>query len=739
MKILIYIWAFLGLSVLNAQTTLVGWGSNWLYYDAEQEPDDQGSLDWNDVNFNDTNWSNGPAQLGYGDNDEATEINNQTLTAYFRNTFNVIDSSVFGQIDFNLLYDDGAVIYLNGVEVWRVNMPSGAVNYNTFASGSSGDDAQASIQLTVPLQNGDNVLAVEVHQRSSGSSDISFDFKLSGNAPGAVNVTRGPYLQSLSDTSVVINWRTNIPAASIVRFGSGPGQLTDSIVDLSNQIDHSILIHGLTAQTAYHYQIEDNSNVLVPGDSSLYFKTAPPFGTDTTLTFWVLGDCGTANNNQRDVRDAFYSYAGTNHTDGILFLGDNAYTDGTDAEYQFAIFENMYEDILKNTVSWSCLGNHDGHSANSSQQSGPYYDIFTFPTQGQSGGMSSGTEAYYSFDYANVHFISLDSYETDRSVGGAMYNWCLNDIQNTMADWIIAFWHHPAYSKGSHDSDTESALVQMRQNFSPMLEMNGVDLILSGHSHSYERSFFLNGHYGIASTFDTLTHTVGINGDGNGQTGSDGAYEKVSYGDDAGIGAVYITAGASGKTSSGDLDHNAMFYSVSELGSCILEIDGNEMTVKYLRENESIEDFFTILKDQPCQNDTVFISDTDGPGSLKELIDCKPSGSTIYLDASSINDTIELPSPLHIDKNLTIIGVNGQAIVQINESSPLFQIESGANVQLTNFKILSTVSNANGRVIVNAGNLTLNGMEIIESNNGVGSMILNQGVLNVNGMSEIKN
>ena len=75
------------------------------------------------------------------------------------------------------------------------------------------------------------------------------------------------------------------------------------------------------------------------------------------------------------------------------------------------------------------------------------------------------------------------------SVGGPMYTWCENDIQNTNAEWIIAFWHHPPYSKGSHDSDAESSLSSMRENIIPMLEDNGVDLILSGHSHSYERSY----------------------------------------------------------------------------------------------------------------------------------------------------------------------------------------------------------------------------------------------------------
>lgn len=312
---------------------------------------------------------------------------------------------------------------------------------------------------------------------------------------------------------------------------------------------------------------------------------------------WILGDCGTGNNNARAVRDAYYAYPGFANRDMILFLGDNAYSSGTDVEYQTAIFENMYEDALKNTVSWSCLGNHDGISANSSTQSGPYYDIFTFPSMGESGGVPSGTEAYYSFNYANVHFISLDSYESDRSVGGSMFTWCEADLQNSTADWIVAFWHHPAYSKGSHDSDRESALIQMRENFLPLLENYGVDLVLSGHSHSYERSYFLNGHYGDSDSFNPMEETVGTNGHGDGRPEGDGAYVKALANP---TGAVYITTGSAGQKSGGTLDHEAMFLSLNELGSCALEIFGGTLKVKFIRETGLVQDSFIIEKDLGC-------------------------------------------------------------------------------------------------------------------------------------------
>jgi len=578
------------------QTTLFDYGSSWSYYDNQNEPAVQGSTDWNDVTYDDSSWATGNAHFGYGDGDEVTVINSNTLTAYVRHSFNVANPSIYSSLNLNLTFDDGAVVYLNGVEVWRINMPGGTISYGTFSSSVGTENGTASNIISDALLTGTNVLAVEIHQASSTSSDISFDFKLSANAAGQVSVVRGPYLQKGTPNSVVIKWRTLTPTESVVNYGTVLGNLNQVNSDNTPKLEHEVEVIGLAANTTYYYEIANASTVLIPETSDLSFKTHPISGNSQAYTFWALGDAGTANNNQRAVRDAYYNYIGNNTTDGILFLGDNAYNDGTDAEYQGALFENMYEDKLKNTISWSCLGNHDGHSADSNSQTGPYYDIFTFPKNGESGGLASGTEAYYSWDYGNIHFIALDSYETDRSVGGSMYDWALSDIQSTTQEWIIAYWHHPPYTKGSHNSDTESELIDMRQNFLPMLENNGVDLILSGHSHSYERSYFLNGHYGISDTFNSVSNTIGANGSGDGRSDGTGSYTKEISGPDAGKGAVYITAGSSGKVSAGTLDHEAMYYSVSQLGSCIVEVDGSILTVKFIRETGAIEDYFSIEK-----------------------------------------------------------------------------------------------------------------------------------------------
>jgi len=338
----------------------------------------------------------------------------------------------------------------------------------------------------------------------------------------AQSIIRGPYLQKANANSVTVHYRTSSSTQSIVNYGTSLNNLNQTVNIQTQSVDHAVEITGLNSNTKYYYNIENNNGILLNSASDQYFQTHPTIGTEQPLKFWVLGDCGTANANAEAVRDAYYGYIGTEHTDGILYLGDNAYNSGTDSEYQAAIFD-IYDEKLKNTIAWSCMGNHDGFTADSDSQTGPYYEIFNFPTNAESGGTASGTEAYYSFDHGNVHVISLESYETDRSVGGAMYNWAEADIQNTTQDWVIAIWHHPPYTKGSHNSDTETPLIEMRENFLPMLEANGVDLIMSGHSHSYERSYYINGHYGSSGTFDINSMTIGATGDGDGQINGNGA------------------------------------------------------------------------------------------------------------------------------------------------------------------------------------------------------------------------
>jgi hypothetical protein len=419
----------------------------------------------------------------------------------------------------------------------------------------------------------------------------------------AQQVVRGPYLQQGTPDSMVIRWRTDIPTDTTVRVGTDAAKLDREIKTKWKTTEHIAFIDGLTPSTKYHYSV-GNAEKTILGDASTHFITAPKHGTRQPIRTWVIGDAGTASARgneglQAKVRDAYYKFTGNRPTDLWLMLGDNAYSTGTDSEYQIAVFD-IYRDILKKSVVWPTLGNHDAGSAASITQSGAYYDMFTLPTLGQAGGLMSGTEAYYSFDYGNIHFICLDSEGTDRSPGGAMLTWLKNDLAATKQDWIISYFHHPPYTKGSHDSNTEGKLVDMRKNALPILEAGGADLNLTGHSHSYERSFLLDQHYG---TQDTLTAKMKLDA-GDGRPDGKGAYQKRTFGKGAHEGSVYIVAGSSGKVSlqneksakRGYLDHPAMFLSLPRLGSLVLDVDGNRLDATFISETGERLDYFSIVK-----------------------------------------------------------------------------------------------------------------------------------------------
>lgn len=140
----------------------------------------------------------------------------------------------------------------------------------------------------------------------------------------------------------------------------------------------------------------------------------------------------------------------------------------------------------------------------------------------------------------------------------------------------------------------------MRENALPILEEAGVDLVLTGHSHNYERSFLLDGHYG---TMDTLTEKMKVDG-GDGRPDGTGAYRKPTLGPAAHEGAVYVVAGSSGQTQGrsekkvarGFLDHTAMFVSLYRLGSLVIDIDGGRLDATFLSEKGERLDYFTLIK-----------------------------------------------------------------------------------------------------------------------------------------------
>jgi hypothetical protein len=167
---------------------LVPIDASWRYLDTGVDP----GSDWVTSDFDDAAWVLGQAELGYGDGDEVTVVNegpapDRHITTWFRTTFDVDDLADIAQLDLGLVRDDGAVVYLNGVEQVRSNMPDGPITAATLASdyawGPGERDPQPYSIPTTDLVAGTNTVAVEIHSASTGSRDVSFALEIIGVAP----------------------------------------------------------------------------------------------------------------------------------------------------------------------------------------------------------------------------------------------------------------------------------------------------------------------------------------------------------------------------------------------------------------------------------------------------------------------------------------------------------------------------------------------------------------------------
>ena len=662
------------LPVVAQSTTLIEQSSAMRYLANSTDPGV--GTDWTAEIYPNT-WAAGTYGVGYNTGALVeTTVPTGTSSVYTRAEFTITDVSTVRTLFLGADFDDGYVAWINGIEVYRspempdpVTLPEPA--WNTSAGlheSSNGLPADygdlINVSTVIPfLKNGTNVLAVGVWNNAPSSSDLVVVPKLVMNLPGPD--ARGPYLQLGTESTIVLRWRTTTLQDSRVRVGPAHYDLTTTVDDPTAVLDHEVTVDGLAPDAVYFYSVGTTAGgVFAGGDTEHYFRTAPIPGSRRPIRAWVIGDSGTGDANARAVYGAYDEFNGSTHTDLWLMLGDNAYNNGTDGEYQTAVFE-VYPDLLNKSVVWPTLGNHDAVSASTVNLRGPYYDIFTLRNPAEPPGLGSGTEAYYSFDFGNIHFVCLNSQEL--SIATDMLTWLQADLMDTAQDWIVAFWHHPPYSKGSHDSDDPAdsggRMRDMRENALPMLEAEGVDLVLTGHSHSYERSFLLDGHYGTSGEI-VLDPSLKLDA-GDGRLDGTGAYAKASAGPGAHEGAVYVVAGSSGKISGGALDHPAMYVAWNELGSVVLDVDGDRLDVTFLNDGQAVRDHFTLIKNTATLPAADFsATPRSGPVPLSvDFTDLSTTNTTSWawdLDGDMVVDsTEETPSHVYTTAGLYTVSLTG--------------------------------------------------------------------------------
>ena len=348
----------------TAPGDIVPLGATWSYLDDRSDP----GTAWRATEFDDSGWQSGPAELGFGDGDEATVIARGALAYYFRHDFEIDDVDSVAALELGIRRDDGAIVYLNGTEVVRSNMAAGEVSYDTLASNANDDGTElhtyeVSADLLVA---GENVLAAEVHQVSSASSDLSFDLRATRIVEAeSPTLVRSPYLQLGTPSSMIVRWRTDGYTTTRLSYGSEVGALDKTIESDRLATEHEVEITGLDSRTKYFYEVGNLTTVFAGNDADHFFKTSPPVGSRDPVRIWVVGDsgqCAVDNEGCQDamsVMDEYFEWTAANGNrlaDIILMLGDNAYNDGTDAEYTKGLF-GSFGKALRNHVLWPVPGN----------------------------------------------------------------------------------------------------------------------------------------------------------------------------------------------------------------------------------------------------------------------------------------------------------------------------------------------------------------------------------------------
>ncbi len=483
--------------------------ADWKYLDTGV---DQGST-WQ-TSYDDKNWTVGQAPLGFSatttkfGNLNTTisfgpDSKNKYTTSYFVTKLNVDLDEIngYGQLLGNFGIDDGAVLYVNGTEVFRAGMPEGTITYSTFAtSNKSNPVLYNEIDLTAPLKSnlkdGDNVIAVEVHQSTLGSSDLYFDMELTAklSAPplevskvvvtfnGDPKTSKGfvwytPLASTRSDLEVVEKTGAEADFSKGQAFTGLAKAATNSIAEHVHKAEAG----GLKAGTEYFFRVGDKD--LNIWSETGVFETAP--AEKEPFTFIDLTDTQAKEEDEAILSSETLAKAlkTVPNAQFVVHNGDIVYT-GTIEEQWNWLLGHSQESLLNTTIVPSA-GNHEDENF-------AFYEHFNIK---QPEGSDIETGAYYSYNYSNAHFIVLNSNEDSEAYANfsvEQVEWLKQDVKKAKedgAEWIIVNIHKGPYTTSNHATDSDIIGENgVRNKIAPLMAELGIDFVLQGHDHIYART-----------------------------------------------------------------------------------------------------------------------------------------------------------------------------------------------------------------------------------------------------------
>lgn len=363
-------------------------------------------------------------------------------------------------------------------------------------------------------------------------------------SPFPAGVVHGPVVGSPSPGTLVVAWRTEVPSVGAVEFGPSPAYGT-VVTEPAPTTDHEVALPAAGPGVTRHFRLRADGQPL-GGDHAA--RTLPD--ATGTVRVAVAGDTGTGGATARAVRDVL---AATD-PDALLLLGDLGYDTGSEADERKGLLV-PYAGLLARTPTFTVLGNHDVMTAGGAALLG----AVPLPTNAQ-----DGSERFYAVDLGPVHLAVLDS-NADLSVASAQRAWLDADLAATTRPWRVVAFHHPVYSSGDH-GDTPGLAASLGS----VLDARGVDLVLNGHDHDYERS-----HPVVAGT---ATDTSG----------------GPAYADPAG--PIYVVSGGGGAALD-PVGHGARTaVSIMAFHGLELVATPTSMSVTVRRTDGSVLDAFTLTR-----------------------------------------------------------------------------------------------------------------------------------------------
>ena len=416
-------------------------------------------------------------------------------TYFFRTNVNIDTLDDLTSLSGTIVYDDAAILYINGKKISSFDEPDGGFETNMSYGGSNastpkvGEFNLSSEQLKDVLKEGNNIVAVELHNGRASSSDIYLEVKDLTLTYGEVRndfEQKGLNLTVGSDeTQMNMTWYANASNDGEVQFVEA-SQLINGVFptkyqsvkathDSSNDFGfnyYQATLKGLKENTKYAYRVVNDDKA-----SEIHYLTTKDF--DGTFNFILAGDpqigaSGNAANDADGWDKTLESTVKKFNPSFLLSAGDQVNT--ADNETQYDGYLN--HDELTSIPQATTVGNHDSKSKSYSQH-------FNLPNISDKGITNASSDYWYV--YNNTLIMDINSNNMSTAEHEAFLKEAIEKNQDVR--WKVVTFHHSVYSVASHA--VESDILQRREQLTPVFDKLGIDVVLMGHDHVYVRSHIM--------------------------------------------------------------------------------------------------------------------------------------------------------------------------------------------------------------------------------------------------------